>query len=249
VQTLVAPGGSDLDRLGTSVALQGDVALAGAPFDDGARGSAMLWSWNGAAWEVGSELTSPHAASNDRFGDAVALDSAQALVGAWGDDGLAQDAGVVFAFPLTTVPSFCDASDGALTACPCANPGAPDTGCDNAQATGGVRADFTWIDPVGLTATLTASGFPPASHPTAIVIRSASLEPAPVAFADGLACVGLAGVVRLAASAASGGVSTHELSHGAGSGTFHYQVWYRNAPASFCTGAAANTSSGRTVVW
>ena len=35
----------------------------------------------------------------------------------------------------------------------------------------------------------------------------------------------------------------------AGPGTFYYQLWYRNTPSSYCTPAAFNLSSGRTLVW
>ena len=55
-----------------------------------------------------------------------------------------------------TFDSFCDASDGSLSSCPCANAGTPDAGCDNAQGTGGVRAEITTFDPAALSGTLTA---------------------------------------------------------------------------------------------
>jgi hypothetical protein len=40
--------------------------------------------------------------------------------------------------------------------------------------------------------------------------------------------------------------------HGAmvGAGTFHYQIWYRSQPASYCDPLAAfNLSNGRSLVW
>jgi hypothetical protein len=150
-------------------------------------------------------------------------------------------------------PSFCDASDGSLAACPCANPGAPDTGCDLAQGTGGVGLDVLAQDTLASSATLVATGFPVAASPAAVVIRSSALDAAaPVVLGDGLRCVATAPLVRLGATTAAGGTSTHAIGHGAmaGPGTFRYQVWFRNTPSTFCdAGAAFNLSSGRTLTW
>lgn len=147
--------------------------------------------------------------------------------------------------------SFCDASDNALAACPCANPGAPDSGCDIAQGTGGVSLAVVGQNTLATQATLSASGFPAASAATAVVIRSGSLDPSsPIVFGDGLRCVAAAGLVRLAATSSSGGSSTHVFGHGAGPGTFFYQVWFRNTPSTFCNAAAAfNLSNGQALAW
>jgi hypothetical protein len=148
-------------------------------------------------------------------------------------------------------PHFCDASDGALASCPCSNPGAPTSGCDLAQGTGGValRVLAQQTAPQNR-ATLEGAGFPVSSAPTAVVIRSQSRLAAPVVFGDGLRCLG-APVVRLAASFASGGTSLHAFGHSpmSGAGSFHYQLWFRNAPPSFCTPDAFNLSNGRTLEW
>ena len=148
--------------------------------------------------------------------------------------------------------SFCDASDGALASCPCANPGAADTGCDLAQATGGARIDvLSQTSSPQNRVTLQGSGFPAATSPTALVIRAEALDPSsPVAFGDGLRCVGTP-VVRLGATTASAGTSTHVFGHGtmAGAGTFYYQLWFRNTPGSFCTPEAFNLSNGRALLW
>jgi Concanavalin A-like lectin/glucanases superfamily len=156
------------------------------------------------------------------------------------------------AVTATWSQSFCDASDGSLATCPCANPGDSDTGCDIAQATGGVRLDVGAQSTAAQNrATLVGTGYPPASMPAAVVIRGSSLDPAaPVAFGDGLRCVGTP-LVRLGASFAIAGTSTHTLGHGtaAGSGAFHYQIWFRNQPAMYCTPDAFNLSNGRTLIW
>ena len=150
-----------------------------------------------------------------------------------------------------TGASFCDAADGSLASCPCGNPGDPDTGCDIQQATGGVKLDLVQQESGAPNrVTWSGSGFPASGTPTAIVIRAATLEPAPVAFGDGLRCVGTP-LVRLGAAFAIGGTSTHTHGHGmgAGSGDFHYQLWFRNTPAMFCTPDAFNLSNGRSLTW
>jgi hypothetical protein len=138
---------------------------------------------------------------------------------------------------------------GTNATCPCGNGGAADTGCDNAQATGGVR--LTGSGDTNLNdVTLQGTGFPPAAFPTVIVIRSPLAEAPPVTFGDGLRCISTTNLVRLAATLASGGASAHPISHGAGSGLFNYQLWYRNTPSAFCNAAAAfNTSNALGVVW
>jgi sugar lactone lactonase YvrE len=145
--------------------------------------------------------------------------------------------------------AFCDDGDGALASCPCSNPGAPDSGCDNPAGTGGVRAQATAFEPAPSHAVVTCSGYPPMGSPAAILLRSATLAPGgPVVFGDGLRCVDVP-VVRLGAALASGGVSVHSFGHGAGPGAFHYQAWYRSQPAGYCTPEAFNLSSGVTLTW
>jgi hypothetical protein len=147
--------------------------------------------------------------------------------------------------------TFCDATDGALASCPCGNAGSPNTGCDIQQGTGGVSLTTIHQQTTPINRVTTqGAGFPAASSPTAIALRASSLEAAPVAFGDGLRCTGVP-VVRLAATFANGGVSTHTFGHGAmaGTGSFHYQLWFRNTPAMFCTPSAFNLSSGRSLMW
>ena len=148
-------------------------------------------------------------------------------------------------------PSFCDGADGSLASCPCANPGDPDSGCNLQQGTGGVQLDVV-AQETGASngATMTGAGFPATSSPASIVIRASTLEAAPVPFGDGLRCIGTP-LVRLAATFASSGSSTHTFGHGtmAGTGDFHYQLWFRNTPAMFCTPGAFNLSNGRRLTW
>jgi endonuclease I len=152
---------------------------------------------------------------------------------------------------MPAAPSFCDAFDGSLFWCPCGNQGDAQTGCDVAQGTGGVRLELIEQTTTANGATMRGTGFPAASLPTAIVIRSPAKEPTGLIFGDGVRCVSSTSLVRLAATTAFSGVSTHLFGHGAmaGSGDFYYQIWFRNTPASFCTPAAVNLSSGVQLTW
>lgn len=148
--------------------------------------------------------------------------------------------------------SFCDQADGALAACPCANPGNPESGCDIAQGTGGIALSILDQSTAPQNrATLLGTGYPPMSAPGVTVIRSTTLDAAsPVVFGDGLRCISVP-LVRVGAGLASGGTSEQTIGHGAGAGpgTFYYQLWVRNTPIMFCTPAAFNLSNGRTIVW
>lgn len=152
---------------------------------------------------------------------------------------------------------FCNASDGAHAFCPCSslapapNPGA---GCQTANNLGGVTAATAAQDTVGNTATIVGTGFPPAAAPTSLVIRANNQEATPVLFGDGLRCVGTTQLVRLAATVASSGTSTHVFGHNPAfpAANFFYQLWFRNTPASLpCAPASANfnLSNGLRLFW
>ena len=151
--------------------------------------------------------------------------------------------------PADCQQSFCDGFDLALNQCPCGNAGAPESGCDIQQATGGVQLQVVDQDTLNTRITLQGTGFPAMSTPAAVVIRSPNLDAGgAVVFGDGLRCVGLP-VVRLGAAFASGGTATHTFGHGAGPGAFYYQEWFRNTPAAFCTPDAFNLSNGVSALW
>jgi len=148
--------------------------------------------------------------------------------------------------------SFCDSSDGSLAACPCSNPGNPDTGCDNAQGTGGVRLEATAFSPNGSgggTAMFEGTNYPATATPTFVMIRSTTQVPATASF-DGAICVANP-VVRVGAGFAIGGIGIRPYTHGAmaSAGTNYYQMWYRNQPAMYCTPDAANFSNGYDLTW
>ena len=54
---------------------------------------------------------------------------------------------------------------------------------------------------------------------------------------------------QLAETFAGGGTIDMNLSHGAGAGTFGYQMWFRNQPASYCNPEAFNLSNGLQLTW
>ena len=98
------PGGvADGARLGASVALDGELALVGAPGDDWAgagSGAAYLFAWNGFAWDLVARLTASDGAAGQLFGTSVALSGEHAVIGAPGDDELGPGAGAAYAFQL-----------------------------------------------------------------------------------------------------------------------------------------------------
>ncbi|MFN7783360.1 MAG: FG-GAP repeat protein [Lysobacterales bacterium] len=79
--------GSTEDQFGFSVAVAGDTALVGAPFDDVGsnidQGSAFVFRRSGNAWLLRAKLVAEDGASGDRFGHAVAVSGDTALVGAY----------------------------------------------------------------------------------------------------------------------------------------------------------------------
>jgi hypothetical protein len=213
----------------------------------------------GTIWEIGGQTTNPgiglgqdnHFWIDSYNGTTPATGNCYFLGGnPWAGFFLTLDA---FKPCISGTPSFCDDSDGSLASCPCGNPGNPDTGCDNAQATGGVKINLVAQTTSPNNATVTGTGFSTMGAPTAIVLRSDSLDPSsPVVFGDGLRCVNAAGLVRLAATTAIAGTSTHVFGHAsmAGPGDFFYQIWYRNTPSTFCDPFAAfNLSNGVQIDW
>ena len=92
-QKLIASDASTGDMFGQSVALSPDAALIGAPGDDHSQvlsgGSAYVFVRNGTSWSEAAKLTSSAPGAYDSFGDSVALQDNNALVGAPGANGFA----------------------------------------------------------------------------------------------------------------------------------------------------------------
>lgn len=85
VGTLDAPSGASEDAFGTSVAIDGNRALVGAPGADthgSGSGSAHAFVWNGVSWVHDGELVPTGAAAGRDFGRSVAISGDTAVVGA-----------------------------------------------------------------------------------------------------------------------------------------------------------------------
>jgi hypothetical protein len=78
------------DRLGWSVDIDGDIAVAGAPGAEsmGPSNTGLVLSWvrTGSSWQALSELGSPDLSEGAQFGSAVLLSGPRLLVGAPDDD-------------------------------------------------------------------------------------------------------------------------------------------------------------------
>ena len=80
-----ASDGGPNDYFGNAVAIHGDYAIVGAPFDDdnGAdSGSAYIYHRVGEGWSQVAKLLAPDGAAGDLFGYSVAITSDNAVVGA-----------------------------------------------------------------------------------------------------------------------------------------------------------------------
>jgi hypothetical protein len=156
-------------------------------------------------------------------------------------------------FDPTHAPPTSTYCPGTDTNCPCENGGAPGAGCDIAQGTGGVSIAVQNYAPDGVgggTAVVIGTGYPAMSFPRVTLIRSPGVQDPPIVFGDGLQCIGSAGLIRVRAAIAQGGGVSVPVMHGAGAGTFFYQLWNRNTPIMFCDPTAAfNLSNALEIVW
>lgn len=102
-QKLTASDAAPHDFFGSSVAVDGDTVLVGAPFNDGPagdwQGSAYVFVREGTTWSEQQQLTASDAAANDFFGIDVSVEGDTAVIGPWGDDGPAgTEQGSVYIF-------------------------------------------------------------------------------------------------------------------------------------------------------
>ncbi len=105
-QTLSASDGQSLDQLGTSAAIDGDVAIGGAPGDQAAgsgsrftgRGAAYVFRRTGGVWSQAAKLIPSDAAGGDVIGTSADVSGTGAIVGAPGDDPSGADSGSAYVF-------------------------------------------------------------------------------------------------------------------------------------------------------
>jgi len=91
---LLASDGAPGDNFGDSLAVFGDVAVVGAPGDDG-KGSVYVFRWNGMLWVKQTKLMASDGASGDHFGRNVSIYGDVILVGA---DNHNQSVGAAYVF-------------------------------------------------------------------------------------------------------------------------------------------------------
>lgn len=100
---LLASDGAESDEFGNSVAIQGDVAVVGAPFDDvwGANfGSVYFFRFDpvSGTWTERTKLLPADGMASDFFGESVALFGDVAVIGATGDDSNGEFHGSAYVF-------------------------------------------------------------------------------------------------------------------------------------------------------
>ena len=82
---IVAPDPADLDQFGTSVAISGNYAIVGAPYNDdngNNSGSAYIFYKGPGTWDSVQKIVAPDSAAGDRFGQSVGISGDYAIVGA-----------------------------------------------------------------------------------------------------------------------------------------------------------------------
>ena len=102
-QKLVADEGQSGDRFGASVAISGESLVVGAPDADGEagldQGAAFVYvRGGGTSWSLQAQLAAADAASEDRFGSALALSGDTAVVAAPFRDGAVNGQGGAYVF-------------------------------------------------------------------------------------------------------------------------------------------------------
>jgi len=98
---LLPSDGEANEYFGSSVAISGDTAVIGTPWDDdngNASGSAYVFQFDGSNWVQQAKLLASDGAESDLFGDSVSVSDEIALIGAWGDDDNGNASGSAYVF-------------------------------------------------------------------------------------------------------------------------------------------------------
>ena len=117
-QKLLASDGAAGARFGLSVALDGTTALVGSYFatvdGNSQQGAAYVFSEVGGAWNETDKLVASDGAAEDHFGNAVALASGTALIGAFdaSPDGATSQGAAYFYSQPSNDAIFVDGFDG-----------------------------------------------------------------------------------------------------------------------------------------
>jgi hypothetical protein len=99
---LTASDGAAYDRFGLSVAIAGDYAFVGAPYDNNDNGydsgSTYIFKRNGSSWNEQAKLTASDGETDDRFGQSVAIAGEYAISSAFADDDNGNNSGSAYIF-------------------------------------------------------------------------------------------------------------------------------------------------------
>ncbi|MGJ8724877.1 MAG: hypothetical protein ACSHYB_10005 [Roseibacillus sp.] len=98
---LTASDPANDDGFGKSVSISGDSVVVGALNDDDggtSSGSAYLYTRSGTSWSQEAKLTAGDAAAFDFYGHSVAISGDSVVVGAYGDNDEAPDAGSIYLY-------------------------------------------------------------------------------------------------------------------------------------------------------
>ena len=222
IAKLLPSDGESDDWFGLSVAINGNTAIVGARLDDDNglhSGSAYLFDATTGA-QIAKLLPSD-GASDDTFGQAVAISGSTALAGATGDDENGFSSGSAYLFELCTghVANYCVASANSVSAtgAPISLDGLPSVSSNNM--------------------TLLADSLPPDQ---VCLFFCGPLKQDPSApFGNGYRCVGVSGLSRLNPPVSTGSGSAQRaldltsgpLSNTQVGDTQHFQLWYRDPAA------------------
>lgn len=100
-QILYSSSVSPYDDFGRSIAIEGDIAVVGAPLTQEVglfSGSAYVFRFDGTSWVEEQALFASDAAENDRFGEAVAISGDVILIGAFANDDQGLNSGSAYSF-------------------------------------------------------------------------------------------------------------------------------------------------------
>lgn len=98
---LTASDAAGLDEFGTSVAIDGGVAVVGAPFENsgfGTSGAAYVFRFIGTGWIEEQKLVASDAAANDWYGKTVSISGDVIVVGSPDDDDLGNASGSAYVY-------------------------------------------------------------------------------------------------------------------------------------------------------
>ena len=95
---LLASDGAADDAFGTSVSVDGDVCVVGAPYDDNNGSAYVLRRSSDGTWSQEARLLALDGAANDEFGSSVSVSGDIAVVGAYYNDDAGSASGSAYVF-------------------------------------------------------------------------------------------------------------------------------------------------------